>query len=129
MHGHDAVTNLLQERDRIKPANKRIRRIVLNAKMWRVDLLDDLEKNVLGLRELWISPRAIFVVILHAQHDIVALGVLEGATNALDRARDAVLAQQPRISLTAQRAAVTRTKTNGQIDRRPLPLDLSLSLF
>ena len=96
--------------------------------MRRVDLLDDLEEDVLRLRELRIAPGAVLVVVLHAQDDVAALGVVERPPDALDRARDAVLARQPGVALAAERAAVAGAEPDREIDGRLLPLDLAAPL-
>src|SRR4051812_42684009 len=123
------MSHLLEKRDRIEAAHKRVRRIVLNTEVRRVDLLDDLQKDVLGLGELRVSPRAVLVVILHTQHNVPSLGILERAADALQRARDAFLAREPRMPLATERAAMAGTQTNGQIDGGLLPIDLALPLL
>ena len=95
VHRHDPVLHLLQEADRIEAADEGVGRIVLHAEERRVDLLDDLEEDVFGLRELGIPPGAVLVVVLHAQDDVALLGVLERAADALDRAGDASLRDMP----------------------------------
>ena len=87
MHGDDTVLHLLEKADRVVAADHRVGRIVLDAEVRRVDLLDDLEEDVLRLRELRIAPGAVLVVVLHAQHDVAALGMLERPPDAFDRPR------------------------------------------
>ena len=122
------MLHLLEERDRIEAADRGVRRIVLHAEGGRVDALDDLEEDVLGLRELRVPPGAVLVVVLHAEDDAALLGVLERAGQAVERARDPVGARHPRVALAAQRAAMTAAEPERQIDRRLLPLDLTRPL-
>src|SRR5262245_37929868 len=74
-----------------------------------------------------MAPRAVLVVVLEAQHDIPALRVLDRPAQAVHRALDPVAMRQPGMALTAERAAERRADADGQIDRRPLPLDLTRS--
>ena len=87
VHGHDAMLDLLEKRDRIEAADQRIRRIVLDAEVRRIDPIEDLEEDVLRLRELRIPPGAVLVVVLHAQHDVAALGVVERSRGCRRRVR------------------------------------------
>ena len=87
--------------------------------------LDDFEKDVFRLREFRILPGAVLVVVLHAQHDILFLGVLQRTPNAFDRAFDAVLAGQIGIALAAERATVTNAEQATEIDGGLLTLNLT----
>ena len=79
-----------------------------------------------GCANSGIPPGAVLVVVLHAEHDARALGVLERPADAVDGARDAFVARHAGIPLAAERAAVPRAQPDGEIDRRLLPLDLAL---
>src|SRR5262245_47013337 len=96
--------------------------------MRRINLPDDLQEDVLGLRELRKVPGAVLVVVFHAEHDVALGGVLERAADAVERAGDPLLAGHALISLPAQRPAMPRAKPYGQIDRGLLPLDLPAPL-
>ena len=122
VHGDDTVTHLFQKLHRIEAADKRVRRIVLNAEVRRINLLDDFEENVFRLRELGVAPGPVLVVILHAEHDVVTFGILERSANALERPRDAVIARESRKPLAAQRAAMSRAQ--GVRSSRWRPFDV-----
>src|SRR6476469_8524089 len=120
--------DFLEEGKGIVATHERVGRIELDTEMRRVHLLDDLEKDVLGLSELRIPPRAVLVVVLEAQHDITALGILERPPQAIDRARDTFGARHAWITLAAQSPAVPGPEAHRQIDRGLLTLDLSAPL-
>ncbi len=83
------------------------------------------EKDVFRLRELRVPPGAVLVVVLHAEHDVAARGVVERAADPLDGAGDAVGARELGIALAAERPAMARAHADGQVDRRLLPLHLA----
>src|SRR4029077_17085340 len=120
--------DFLEEGEGIVATHERVRRIVLDTEMRGIDLLDDLEKDVLGLCELRIPPRAVLVVVLQAQHNITALGILERPPQGIDRARDAFGSRHAWITLTARSPAVPRPEAHRQVDRSLLPLDLPTPL-
>src|SRR4051812_15156833 len=113
MHGHDPPTDLLKKRDGIEPADKRIRRIVLDAKVIGVDLADDLEEDVLRLRELRIPPRPVLVMVFHAQDDAAAFRVLERTPDAFERPCNTFLTREAGIPLSAQGPAMPCAEANG----------------
>ncbi len=129
VHRHNPMPHFLQEPDGIVAADPRVRRIVLDAKEGRVDLLDDLEKDVLRLRELRVTPQSVLVVVLHTEHDAAAFRVVERATDAVERSRNAFRARQPFVPLAAERAAMPSTKSDREVDRRLLALHLPLPLL
>jgi len=121
---HDAGAHPLEKADGIVAADDGVGGIVLDAEEWRLDLIDDLHEDVFGLGELRVPPPAVLVVILHAEGDAASFGVFERAPDPLDRPRDAFGSRHAGQTLAAQRAAVARSETHGQVDRRLLPFDL-----
>ena len=82
--------------DRIVAADERVGRVVLDAEARRIDAIEDLQEDVFRLRELRIAPGAVLVVVLQAEHDVAALGVLERATQPVDGPRDPFASGQAR---------------------------------
>ena len=124
VHAHHAMPDLLEERQRIVAADDRVGRVVLDAEVRVIDLLDDLEEHVLGLRELRVRPVAVLVVVLHAQHDVAFGRVLERRADALDGPLHALGARHARQSLAAERAAMPQPERHRHVDGGLLPLHL-----
>ena len=71
------MTDFFQEADRIEPADECVGRVVLHPEERGLNLADDFQEDVLGLRELRIAPRPVLVVILHAEDDVPLFGIFE----------------------------------------------------
>ena len=109
------------------------RRAALDGSYWtpkssRIDPVDDLEEDVLWLGELRVAPGPVLVVVLHAQHDVPLLGILERAADPVEGAVDPDGARQARIALPAERAAVAGAEPDGEVDGGFLTLDLAPAL-
>ena len=118
------MPDLLEKRQRIVAADNRVRRVVLDAEIRVLDLLDDLEEHVLGLRELRVRPVAVLVVVLHAEHHIALGGVLERRANALDGPLHAFRTRHARQALAAERAAMPQSERHRHVDGGLLPRHL-----
>src|SRR5262249_56643841 len=114
--------------DRVEAADDGVGRVVLHSEKGRIDTVDDLQEDVLRLRELGVLPRAVLVVVLQAQHDAAPLGVVERAPDALDGPFDTLLAGQARVALAAEGAAVADAEGDAQVDGRLLPPHLAGAL-
>ena len=99
VHRHDAVLDLLEERDRIEAADRRVRRVVLHAEVMATRCGSMISRKMSsGCANSGIPPGAVLVVVLHAEDHAAPLGVVERARDAFDGARDAVGARHLRDS-------------------------------
>ena len=73
VHRNDAMLHPLEQNQRVFAGQDGIRRIVVDAEPWGVDLVHNLDKNVHLLRELGVLPVVVLVVVLHGQDDAVLL--------------------------------------------------------
>ena len=130
MHRHDAVLDLLEERDWIEPADDSVGWVVLHAEVWRFRQgVEQRQERLFLLGELRIQPVTDLVVVLEAQDDVAAGGVVQRPDDALGGASHTVGDGQIGILLTAQRAAVLRADSHRQVDGALLPLYLPQPLI
>ena len=62
-------------------------------------------------------------MIFQAEDHVAFLGVLERALDAVGGAGDALVEGEARVLLAAERAAMSRTRPDRQVDCEFLPLD------
>ena len=89
VHRHDTVLTFWRKAIGSKPPTTALDGSYWTPKCGEWIWIDDLEEDVLHLRELGVEPVAHLVVVLEAEDDVALLRVLERALDALDGAPDA----------------------------------------